>query len=128
MAKTLTVYTLYADVECTKKIIDRLVAHDIAFSYTGEFIYGNSPWEDFIEAYCQDIKDRITTETEHWSDSCLNYDYEESYAEVEIEQDGEAYCCVSVKPSHLKKFQDLFGKICRLAAMRGVNVQFYTRR
>lgn len=73
MAKTLTVYTLYADVECTRMVIDRLLAYDIAFSYTGEFIYGNSSWEYFIETYCQDIKDRITTDVEHWCIGCFNY-------------------------------------------------------
>lgn len=46
------VYTLYGDVEALKMVIERLVENSFAFHYTGEFLYDNAPWDEFINKCC----------------------------------------------------------------------------
>ena len=65
---TRRVYTLYGDVEALKIAIERLVENSFAFHYTGEFLYGNAPWDEFIEKCCGDIKGRLVTRTEEWAE------------------------------------------------------------
>lgn len=65
---TRRVYTLYGDVEALKIVIERLVENSFAFHYTGEFLYDNAPWDEFIEKCCDDIKDRLVTRTEEWAE------------------------------------------------------------
>lgn len=62
------VYTLYGDVEALGMVIDRLVENSFAFHYTGEFLYSNAPWDEFIEKCCSDIKDRLVTRKEEWTE------------------------------------------------------------
>ena len=65
---TRLVYTLYGDVEALKMAIERLVENSFAFHYTGEFLYDNAPWDEFIVKFCGDIKDRLVTRTEEWAE------------------------------------------------------------
>ncbi len=65
---TRRVYTLYGDVEALKMVIGRLVENSFAFHYTGEFLYDNAPWDEFIEKCCGDIKGRLVTRTEEWAE------------------------------------------------------------
>lgn len=62
------VYTLYGEVEALKMVIERLVENSFAFHYTGEFLYDNAPWDEFINKCCCDIKGRLVTRIEEWAD------------------------------------------------------------
>lgn len=62
------VYTLYGDAEALEMVIGRLVENSFAFHYTGEFLYGNAPWDEFIGRCCGDIKDRLVARIEEWAD------------------------------------------------------------
>lgn len=124
MAKTLTVYTLYGDEEALQIVLKRLIEHSYAFHYTGEFLYDNMPWDEFIDQHCQDIKDRLHAYAEHWADITLHFESTESDTEFTFYEEGQQVCKVSVKPVHLSRACSLFRKLCTLAASRGTNVQY----
>lgn len=124
MAKTLTVHTLYGDDEALQIVLKRLIEHSYAFHYTGEFLYDNMPWDEFIDLHCQDIKDRLHAYTEHWADTALHFECTESDTEFTFYEDGQQTCKVSVKPVHLSRACSLFRKLCTLAASRGTSVQY----
>lgn len=65
---TRRVYTLYGDVEALGIAVFRLMEMGFHFHYTGEFLYDSEPWDSFIDAYCGDIRDRLTTREECWVD------------------------------------------------------------
>ncbi len=124
MAKTLTVYTMYGDEEALQIALKRLIEHSFSFHYTGEFLYNSTPWNEFIDTYCQDIKDRLHPYEERWADICLNFEYTESDTEFTFYNDGQAICKASVKPVHLPRALELFRKLCVLASFKGVNIQY----
>lgn len=124
MAKTLTVYTLYGDDEALQIVLKRLIENSFAFHYTGEFLYDNTPWDEFIDTHCQDIKDRLHAYEEHWADNCLGFEFTESDTEFTFYNEGQAVCKAGVKPMHLSRALELFRKLCVLASRHGVNIQY----
>lgn len=128
MAKTLKVYILYGDKKTLSTVISRMAEHDFSINYSGEYLYSSSPWDWFIEEYCQDIKADLRPCVENWADSCLlsGYDGTESDSEVSIYNGGEEHpvCKVYTYPCYIEKFTELLGKLCRIASFQGTNIQF----
>lgn len=73
MAKTLKVHVLYGDHKAIATVISRLVEHEFSFNYSGEYLYSSTPWDAFIDEYCQDIKAQLNPCVENWADSCLQF-------------------------------------------------------
>ncbi len=71
------VYTLYCDEETVKTIVSRLIEHSFSFNYTGEFLYSNTPWDDFIKEFCQDVAHMVVLDKESWSDNSLGFEIQE---------------------------------------------------
>ena len=128
MAKTLKVHVLYGDKEALSTVISRLAENDFLISYSGEYLYSSSPWDWFIETYCQDIKDRLRPSVENWADNCLLSGFEgtESDSEIGIYTNGEEHpvCKVYTYPCYVDKFTRLLSKLCRFASFHGTNLQF----
>lgn len=124
MAKTLTVYTLYGDEEALQLVLKRLIENSYSFHYTGEFLYDSTPWDDFLDFHCRDIRHRLNTHVEHWSDTCLNFDCSESETEFTFYEDSAPICRASVKPCHLIKATALFRKLCSQAESLGSHILF----
>ena len=128
MAKTLSVHVLYGDKKDLLTVISRLAENDFSFKYSGEYLYSPTPWDWFLENYCQDIKDRLHPCVESWSESCLSglYEGKESDTEVSIFKGGEEHpvCKVYTYPCYIKQFTDLLSKLCRIASSLGTNIQF----
>lgn len=109
MAKTLTVHVLYGDKKDLTTVISRLVENDFLVHYSGEYLYSSTPWDWFLETYCQDIKERLHPCIEKWSESCLSGMYEgtESDTEVSIfkEGDSQPLCKVYTYPCYIERFR-----------------------
>lgn len=72
--KVLIVHTLYTDDATMGTIIGRLVEHSYPFHFTGEYLYSNSPWDNFLKEYCGDLTAPITTDAETWAGECFGFD------------------------------------------------------
>lgn len=99
MAKTLKVHVLYGDKEALSTVINRLAENDFLINYSGEYLYSSSPWDSFIDNYCQDIKDKLNPCVENWADSCLlsGFQGKDSDTEFSVKVNGKekfkAYTC-----------------------------------
>lgn len=99
MAKTLKVHVLYGDHNAIATVISRLVEHEFSFNYSGEYLYSSTPWDAFIDEYCQDIKAQLNPCVENWADSCLlsGFQGKDSDTEFSVKVNGEekfkAYTC-----------------------------------
>ncbi len=109
MAKTLTVHVLYGDKKDLTTVISRLVENDFLVHYSGEYLYSSTPWDWFLETYCQDIKERLHSCIEKWSESCISGLYEgtESDTEVSIFEEGNSQplCKVYTYPCYIERFK-----------------------
>ena len=109
MAKTLSVHVLYGDKADLLTVISRLAENDFSFNYSGEYLYSSTPWDLFLETYCQDIKDRLHPCVENWSESCLSglYEGKESDTEVTIFEEGnnQPLCKVYTYPCYIDQFR-----------------------
>ena len=117
---------IYGSEDDLRIVMARLYEHGVTFSFSGEYIYGNSSWEDFIGEYCSDIADRLRLETEHWADLCFNYEKVSVASQVDLYVEGVLCSRVEVAPHYLDQFTSLLSKLCRLAASHSLNVQYNT--
>lgn len=128
MAKTLEVHVLYGSKKALSTVISRLAEHDFLINYSGEYLYSSTPWNWFIDTYCQDIKDQLKPCVENWHECCLvsGYNGKESDTEVSIYTDGDEYpvCKVYTYPCYIQQFTELLSKLCRFASFHGFKAQF----
>ena len=115
MSKILTVYTLYGDKRDISTVISRLVENDFKFHFTGEYLYDSTPWDSFLETYCQDIKDNLTCYTEQWSERCIVDSYQgtetdEEFNLYESPEDEDPFCKVYTYPLYVSKFRAILKK------------------
>lgn len=125
MARVLKVYTLYTDEATMRLIISRLVEHSFSFSYTGEFLYSNTPWTSFLQAFCNDITAPITTDCERWSDGCLSFEGEDTDEQIEFFSGDEKIGVVKASPFYYTKVKRFLSKLC-IAAADKFNASFHT--
>ena len=116
MEKKHIVYVIYGkDVEALDAVIDRLIEKGITFSFSGEYIYGGSPWNNFISECCSDLADRLFLSTEYWA----NYPGYETIAKTsEIDFYVEGIPCgrVKVEDNFVMPVKFILSKLCSLAA------------
>lgn len=126
MQNTYIVHVIYGSEEDLRIVMARLFEHGFTFSFSGEYIYGNSSLEDFIGEFCSDIADRLRLETEHWADLCFNYEKVSVGSQVDLYVEGVLCGRVEVAPYYLDQVTSLLSKLCRLAASHSLNVQYNT--
>ncbi len=85
--KTLIVHVVYGSPDVIRAFVRRLLETETAFSFSGEFVYGNSPFETFIQERCPELAAGLHPCVEKWADNCLNFQYEDSATEFHIDHD-----------------------------------------
>lgn len=124
MTQTYIVYVIYGkDEETLRAVMDRLIEKGITFSFSGEYIYGNTPWDDFISEHCSDLEDRLDLSTEHWADNCLGYETVTPSSVVSFYVEGVLCARVEVAEHMVDPVKSLMSKLCGLAAP-SINVQY----
>lgn len=128
MAKTLKVHVLYGDKETLSTVISRLAEHDFLINYSGEYLYSSSPWDWFIETYCQDIKDKLKPCVENWADVCLlsGYDGTESDTEFTVKVNGEEKFKAYTYPCYEDAFRHFLRVMGNVGAMSALDIDYNT--
>lgn len=125
MAKVLKVYTLYTDEETMAQIITRLVKNSVPFHSTGEYLYSNTPWDNFLLAHCKDLTAPIALDCERWSEGCLNFEGRELDEEIELLANDERVGVIRVSSFFYPKVKRFLSKII-VAAGNRINAQSRT--
>lgn len=126
MAKTLKVHVLYGDSNAITTVISRLVEHEFTFNYSGEYLYSSTPWDNFIDTYCQDIKDKLNPCVENWSETCLlsGYQGKDSDFEYTVKINGEekfkAYTC----PLYTEAFKHFLLVMRNTMALHALDIDY----
>lgn len=126
MAKTLKVHVLYGDKEALSTVISRLAENDFLINYSGEYLYSSSPWDWFIETYCQDIKDRLRPSVENWADNCLLSGFEgtESDMEFTVKVNGEEKFKAYTYPLHTEAFKHFLLVMRKVGALSALDIDY----
>lgn len=113
--KTYKIHVVYGSMKDILELVRILAEHEIAFSFSGEFVYGSHPFNTFInENVPQDIASRLRTCTERWAESCINYEIDhDSESRFTIQRKGEKDIEVTAVPLHAIRFGKFLSDLVR---------------
>lgn len=113
--KTYKVHVIYGSMQDILELVRILAEHEIAFSFSGEYIYGNSPFDAFIKEHVPlEIATRLRPCVERWAESCINYEIDhDSESRFTIQRKGEKDIEVTAVPLHAIRFGKFLSDLVR---------------
>lgn len=113
--KTYKVHVVYGSREDIQALADILARYEIAFSFSGEYIYGSSPFDAFIKEHVPlEIATRLRPCVERWAESCINYEIDHnSESRFTIQRKGEKDIEVTAVPLHAIRFNKFLSDLVR---------------
>lgn len=111
--KTYKVHVVYGSREDIQALADILARHEIAFSFSGEYIYGSHPFDQFIKEHVPlEIATRLRPCVERWAESCSNYEVlEDSDTEFSIRDTEGLVIKARVAPLYVERLKNLLKRI-----------------
>ncbi len=110
--KTYKVHVVYGSREDIQALADILARHEIAFSFSGEYIYGSSPFDAFIKEHVPlEIATRLRPCVERWAESCGNYEVlEDSDTEFTIRNTDGLVIKAMTAPLYTERMREFLKK------------------
>lgn len=120
--KTYKVHVVYGSREDIQALADILARHEIAFSFSGEYIYGSHPFDQFIKEHVPlEIATRLRPCVERWAESCGNYEVlEDSDTEFTIRNTDGLVIKARTAPLYTERMREFLKK-----ALEALGVHYY---